>query len=395
MIGGKTILDVGRFALGAVAKTVATVAPLDHKYHLNERLEGPWPKGPYIWLHGASLGECKVLLDLAKMLRRDLKNSPKILITTQKVEVVPFLEDRCVGVADVALAPADTPFSMSKFIRSVQPMALILSENELWPGYLSAMARTSLKPAVALVSGRFRKSFPGVDFSAVGYACMQTTADCERIQMSVNRERFNPVVGGDWKLLTSAVNEQVPSGNQPKDVDVAFLSVHFAEWEDLWEIIRVCKLRNKSVVLIPRRLEEVEIFRHELKQNNVKIVDWPQVRQGGVTLIDRFGVTSQILERSKMAVVGGSFCPKPGIHNFWEPVQAGVPTCVGPYSFGHEDMVDELVREGVLYQLTSASDFENLDLVDENHAQACLSVQKSKVSDSYRQLLLFLEDLLK
>lgn len=406
MIGIRAILDVGRFALGAVAKTAATFSPLNHKYHLNERLDGPWPKGPYIWLHGASLGECKMLLDLAKCLRRDIPHCPKLLITTQKIEVVPYLEDHGAGVVDVAMAPADSPMSMSKFVRNVQPVALILAENELWPGYLSTMSRTSLKPSVALVSGRFRRAFPGTDFSALGFACMQTQADRKRIVAAADRPKFNPCIGGDWKILPWALDvlsEQTSANAQPaadvheseKDVDVAMLSVHFAEWESLSEIIRNCKLRNKSVVLMPRRLEEVEIFRHEFNQNNVKTVGWPQIRPGAVTLINQFGLTSEILARSRLAVVGGSFCPKPGVHNFWEPIQAGVPTCVGPYSFGHEDMVEDLVREGVLARLSSASDFENLDLVDENQAQTCLSVQKLKVSDSYRQLLLFLEDLLK
>ncbi len=395
MIGVRAILDMGRFALGAVAKTVASVSPLDHKYHINDRLEGPWPKGPYLWLHGASLGECKMLLDLARLLRCDIPNCPKILLTTQKIEVLPYLEDHGTGIVDVAIAPADTPITMSKFVRNVQPIALVLAENELWPGYLSTMSRTSLKPSVALVSGRFRKAFPGTDFSALGFACMQTLADQERIVAAASRPKFNPGVGGDWKILPWALSGNEVPAAQDKDVDVAMLSVHFAEWESLAEIIRNCKLRNKSVVLMPRRLEEVEIFRHELQQDNVKVVDWPQVRPGAVTLINQFGLTASILEKSKLAFVGGSFCPKPGVHNFWEPIQAGLPVCVGPYSFGHEDMVEELVREGVLHQLASASDFENLDLVEENQAQACLSVQKLKVSDSYRQLLLFLKDLLK
>lgn len=395
MIGVRTILDMGRFALGAVAKTVASVSPLDHKYHINDRLEGPWPKGPYLWLHGASLGECKMLLDLARLLRCDIPNCPKILLTTQKIEVLPYLEDHGTGIVDVAIAPADTPITMSKFVRNVQPIALVLAENELWPGYLSTMSRTSLKPSVALVSGRFRKAFPGTDFSALGFACMQTLADQERIVAAASRPKFNPGIGGDWKILPWALSGNEAPAAQDKDVDVAMLSVHFAEWESLAEIIRNCKLRNKSVALMPRRLEEVEIFRHELQQDNVKVVDWPQVRPGAVTLINQFGLTASILEKSKLAFVGGSFCPKPGVHNFWEPIQAGVPVCVGPYSFGHEDMVEDLVREGVLTQLASASDFENLDLVDENQAQACLSVQKLKVSDSYRQLLLFLKDLLK
>lgn len=395
MIGVRTILDMGRFALGAVAKTVASVSPLDHKYHINDRLEGPWPKGPYLWLHGASLGECKMLLDLARLLRCDIPNCPKILLTTQKIEVLPYLEDHGTGIVDVAIAPADTPITMSKFVRNVQPIALVLAENELWPGYLSTMSRTSLKPSVALVSGRFRKAFPGTDFSALGFACMQTLADQERIVAAASRPKFNPGIGGDWKILPWALSGNEAPAAQDKDVDVAMLSVHFAEWESLAEIIRNCKLRNKSVVLMPRCLEEVEIFRHELQQDNVKVVDWPQVRPGAVTLINQFGLTASILEKSKLAFVGGSFCPKPGVHNFWEPIQAGVPVCVGPYSFGHEDMVEDLVREGVLTQLASASDFENLDLVSEKQVQDFLNLEKEKVSDSYRQLLLFLKDLLK
>lgn len=92
MIGIGTVIDLGRGALGAAAKVVGSFPSFDRKYHINRRLEGPWPEGPYLWLHGASLGECKVLLNLTKLLRRDIPLCPKILLTTQKVEVVPTLE---------------------------------------------------------------------------------------------------------------------------------------------------------------------------------------------------------------------------------------------------------------------------------------------------------------
>ncbi len=405
MIGIGTVIDLGRGILGSAAKVVGSFPSFDRKYHINRRLDGPWPEGPCLWLHGASLGECKVLLNLAELLRRDLPNCPRILLTTQKVEVVPVLEKMGEGLVDVSIAPADTPASMSKFIRKVQPQTLILAENELWPGYLSSMSRTSLKPSVALVSGRFRKAFPGIDFSSIGFACMQTEADRQRISESALSSKFWPMVGGDWKIISflhdnptehlGARESETATGEGSKDVDLALLSVHFPEWEALSEIIRVCKLRNKSVVLMPRRLEEVELFRQELQINNVKVVEWPQVRQGGVTLIDQFGLTGQILERARQSLVGGSFCPKPGIHDFWEPLLAKVPTCVGPYAGGHEDLVEELVQEGAIARLSSASDFENLDLVDEKQMQGCLDLEKEKVSDSYQQLLRFLEDLLK
>ncbi len=395
-------LNAAGMALDGAARIASKVTPLQRRYHIAERLGGSWPKGPCLWLHGASLGECKMLLNLARSLQRDLSASfqgaaPRFLITTQKVEVLPYLEDRARGTADVAMAPADTPVALAAFVKQVQPQALVLGENELWPGYLSVMSRTSLRPSVALVSGRYRRCAPGADFSAIGFASMQTEADCRRISEAAGRSRLNPVVGGDWKLLGLLGDESSVSSSavSDKDVDLALLSVHFPEWESLFEVIRVCKLRNQSVVLVPRCLEEVELFRHELQVCNVKTVDWPQVRQGGVSLVDRFGLTGQVLERSKLAFVGGSFCPKPGIHDFWEPLMAGVPACVGPYSNGHEDLVNELVQGGVLSRLAAPSDFENLDLVSKEQVQGFLSIEKEKVSSSYQQLLLYLEDLLK
>ena len=63
------VLDVARGALGSVAKVAAKVPIVENKYRMNARLNGPWPKGPFLWLHGASLGECKMLMNLAKLLK--------------------------------------------------------------------------------------------------------------------------------------------------------------------------------------------------------------------------------------------------------------------------------------------------------------------------------------
>lgn len=390
---GQWILNAGRGVFGLAAKMAAAISPLDRKYRIRNRLLGPWPEGPCLWLHGASLGECKVLMNLARMLRRDLENGPEILVTTQKVEVVPILDKMGEGQVRVSLAPADTPQSMREFIRTARPVALILAENELWPGYLSAMSAVSQKPSVALVSGRYLRSFPGMDFSSLGFACMQTAADCARFSKA---SKFRPIVGGDWKLLSLLNGTQTPPPSFEKiqkDIDWSMLSVHFAEWKFLAPLVHCCVQKNESVVLMPRRLEEVERFRRELSASHIDVMDWPEARQGKVTLIDKFGLTSQILGRTRHALVGGSFCKKPGIHDFWEPLLAGCPTCVGPCSFGHTDLVNSLVGSGLLTRLSSADDFENLDLENENQVPGFLLAEKEKVSNSYQQLLLFLKDL--
>jgi 3-deoxy-D-manno-octulosonic-acid transferase len=106
------------------------VPALNTRFNINSRLEGPWPEGPFLWFHGASLGECRMLLNLSKCLQEDLPNCPQILITSQKTEVVEFLQNSGAPVS-VALAPVDTPQAMNRFMKTVLPIALILAENEL------------------------------------------------------------------------------------------------------------------------------------------------------------------------------------------------------------------------------------------------------------------------
>ena len=168
---GKTVWNV---AVGSVARAACLLPGIDREYRIEERLSGPWPVGPYLWLHGASLGECRMLLNLACALREDLVDCPKILITSQKAEVVSYLNEACAGIANVSIAPADIPSTLDSFVKAVQPLGLVLAENELWPGYLSTLSRISTRKNIALVSGRYRRSLPFLDFSGMGIACLQT-----------------------------------------------------------------------------------------------------------------------------------------------------------------------------------------------------------------------------
>ena len=117
-------LDIARTAIGTAAKAVAKVPIVDRQFRINERLEGPWPEGPFLWLHGASLGECKMLLNLAKALQADIPDCPKILITTQKAEVLDHLRETCKACEIVmSIAPADTPIMKTVFYTVLTMMA--------------------------------------------------------------------------------------------------------------------------------------------------------------------------------------------------------------------------------------------------------------------------------
>lgn len=391
-------IDFARFAIGTAAKAVAKVPAVNTRFHIGDRLNGPWPEGPFLWMHGASLGECKMLLNLAKFLQEDIANLPRILITTQKVEVVEFIKKTLSQAPeshiDVSIAPADTQTTMSLFAKSVKPIALILGENELWPGYLSTMRRLNIKPSVAIVSGRYRASVPGIDFSPVAFASMQTGDDLSRFLNAASKFRIpKTAIGGDWKLLPWVRKNEPLKPVENPTVDVAFLSMHFSEWTSLERMVESSIKRQESVVLVPRRPEEAETFRKALIEEEYTVVDWPLVQKGAISIVSQFGITGDVLSISKTAVVGGSFARGLGVHNFWEPLQAGVATSIGPFTAGQKENAAALVREGVIAQLHTTADYPRRMLPDSKLVGTFLAHERNKIQDSYRQLLEFLRGL--
>ena len=395
---GLNVKNLGRLAVGAAVKTVAKAASkwpgIDREYHIEERLSGPWPSdGPYLWLHGASLGECRMLLGLAHALKEDLPDCPKILITSQKVEVVSFLKDACAGVAEVAMAPADIPSALHLFVSSVQPLGLILAENELWPGYLSTISKLSTRRNIALVSGRYRKSFPLINFSGMGYACMQTAADLGRFTYA--SKGFVPcTMGGDWKLLNWARDGGLVCVPENPAIDVVFISFHQEEAEAFVAMAKDAVDKGEAVVLMPRRLAELNTFRKLLQEAELPVADYPTVQKGAVSLVSRFGLSREILLNSRSAVVGGSFDRRLGIHDFWEPLQMGVSTCVGPYAKGHEDVVARLVEAHVLAQINTPADYLRRRTPAIDTVRSFLMGERRKVLNSYKLLLNFIKGIL-
>lgn len=394
-----------RVCLRLVARGGTCVPALDHKYKLRERLDGPWCESPKnlasptsgsqyerpkiskrLWLHGASLGECKMLLSVARALKADWPSCdgecPEILLTTQKAEALETLRNKAAGVCRVAMSPADLPDTLERFLKEVNPAALVLGENELWPGYVEAMDRHCKKPAVALVSGRVRKLAPGVSLDDLGFVTLQSD-------------------GGNWKLLDWTRDVTAPKSSAgefaaPKDnplIDVALVSFHKEELAAFGALVSAAASAGKSVVLAPRRLEEAGLFREFLLSQKKIALDWPAVQKGSVTIVNRFGLVPEILRSCGVAVVGGSFVANPGIHDFWEPLREGVKTFVGPFSKGAEEAVSDLVSRGVVARISCAgdvgSDWWNVAL-DPAVAQACLQEEREKILNSYERLLKFL-----
>lgn len=390
-------LDLLRSAFGAVAWSAGKVPFLNKRFRIQDRLTGPFPEGPFLWMHGASLGECKMLVSLAKCLKADFPEIPKILITTQKAEVLEFLtpvaEENGISFS---IAPIDTRRAIDNFIKQVKPLMLVLAENELWPGYLASMRARSAYPTVALVSGRFYRCLDTDELRAIGFVSMQTGADLTRFVSAGDYSvPAKTIIGGDWKLLAWARAQKEVVAPELPSVDTVFLSFHFSEWASLERMLTQAMKRKEAVVIVPRFIDELPKFRDQLQDMDVVALEWPSVQKGAVSFVTSYGKIREILGTSKTAVIGGSFVRTLGIHDFWEPLQMGVATCVGPYSRGQQASIEALLREGAIAKIDSPMNYDARSIPDVSVVSSFLSHEREKILASYAAFVAFVKQTLK
>lgn len=389
-------LEMFRNVVGVVARMASKVAPLNERFRIENRLDGPFAEGPCLWMHGASLGECKMLFGLAKILLEEISNLPPVLITTQKVEVEAFLKPLAAthGIA-VSIAPLDTPRGMKRFLETAKPLLLVLAENELWPGFLSAMRRRFKLPSVALVSGRFYRCLSAESFGCIGFVSMQTAADLARFMAAGDYlVSAKAIVGGDWKLLPWAKScEKCPKREEPL-VDAAFLSFHSEELKALVEMVALAVSAGEAVVVVPRFEKEISTFRHAFSRKDLPMLDWPVMKRGAVSLVTAYGKTSEVLRVSRSAVVGGSFARTLGVHDFWEPLRMNVPTCIGPYFRGQREAVRSLFHEKALFRIGKPSEYPNRKMSSTENVECALLRERERVLASYEAFGRFVETVL-
>ncbi len=320
-----------------------------------------------LWLHGASLGECRVLKTLALLLEEP------ILITSQKAEVVRQFRNEQQNIFDsqiqFSVAPLPIRFFIKKFLKKIKPKAIIFCENELWPAYLQEASQ--FKIPLALVSGRMVKTrflprfcFPNRLEKLFVFADFQTIKDEARFLQKFPELKNKTSVGGNWKLLRESFQDikssqnilsQTPiksqSRTETKIFKTVFASLHFSEWASLKKIFSALSFQGEAFAIAPRRQNEIELFQKALQSSDIPVCVYPQFKSGSATLVTGFGLLRKIFQQSESAVIGGSFSARPGIHDFYEPLAFGLPVYVGPYAYGQQEIVSEYIQKNILQKL--------------------------------------------
>ncbi|PHR62809.1 MAG: 3-deoxy-D-manno-octulosonic acid transferase [Robiginitomaculum sp.] len=329
----------------------------------------PRPQGTLIWLHGASVGEAAMALNLIKALRAARPEASFLLTTGTRTSAE--LVARQGGKAVIhQYLPLDIPGAVQRFLTHWQPDLGLMLESELWPNLILDARARGVK--LALVNARMNahslRRWQNVPFSAarllnafdwIGSADESTRMGLLRL---TNKRHANI---GNLKLSAPAPKADKTALKHLKD---AFadrpvwlgLSTHEGEEKVLLAAHKsICEQHhNALLVLVPR---------HPERANNVARLcirmGLPPVRHSEGTILnktmrvylgDSIGDMGLWLRLGAPAFIGGSLISTLTGHNPLEAAQINVPILCGPYRDSFFELYDQLVKAKAAVQAQTA-----------------------------------------
>tara|TARA_B100000749_G_scaffold192412_1_gene149250 strand:- start:820 stop:2082 length:1263 start_codon:yes stop_codon:yes gene_type:complete len=352
--------------LGGVLKRRARAGKEDYS-RINERLARNLPRrmpgGSLVWLHGASVGESQLLLELGQRLL-ELRPDLMLLFTSQTQTSArllgPVLPERAIHL----MAPLDTPGIARRFIRHWQPDLCIFGEGEIWPNLILEAERAGAKRA--LVNGRM------TDSSADGW---------NKLSGAFKRlvGRFDVVLAADTdtaRRLETLLGEPVQSTGNMKsalpppsasEIEIRRLRENFladrrcilaASTHDGEEAIFLDALKGddtSALIIAPRHPDRGNAVELLLKERGLTFarrsrgeVPTPRTR---ILLADTMGEMGLWYRLANSVFLGGGHTPGVGGHNPLEPVRLGLPVVTGPDVFNFATMMDDLEARKLIRKL--------------------------------------------
>jgi 3-deoxy-D-manno-octulosonic-acid transferase len=349
-----------------------------HAVQLRQRLGhigGGLPPEPRCWIHAVSVGEAMTAIPLVEGLRRRWPGLSVVLstVTPTGARVV---ADRLDGVVTHCYFPLDLPGPVQRALDGVRPHFFIGMETELWPNFLSALARRRIPSMIAngRISDRSFRRYRWVTMltrpmlRSITVLGMQSQEDARRAAaLGAPPERV--VVTGSMK--TDAVAdlpgvrelwERLLGLEAGERLWVAG-STHRGEDEIMADVFARLRKDHRDLVLLlaprhPERVPEVERALRERGLASVRRSRLPTARTGAAILVlDTVGELAPLYQLAEVVFVGGSLVPTGG-HNMLEPALRSKPVLFGPYTSNFRESAELLIEAGGARRVTDAAELE-------------------------------------
>jgi 3-deoxy-D-manno-octulosonic-acid transferase len=324
----------------------------------------PQKRRPIVWIHCVSVGEVRACSAIASQLKED--NHETYLIISTVTETGQKEARRTIPYADsYFFLPLDLAPVMRKIVRKIRPNLFLLAETDFWYNLLAELKKIQTK--IILVNGKISqgslKKFMLIKplskrmFNFFDMLCVQNThylLSFQKLGVKPNRmiSTGNLKFDAHVKYLSeeekNALKEKI--GIKKDEIVITIGSTHdneedmlLSHFENIWAFFPQVK-----VILVPRHPERFMMVKRLLDEKRLTYVTYSTLPEKNghekVILIDRMGILNDLYQISSLAIVAGSYVPKIGGHNIFEPIEFGVPVIYGPY-MNRQKSLDQLVKQ--------------------------------------------------
>lgn len=376
----------------------------DEKFNLSK---------PVIVFHAVSVGELHAAVPLIRACQEVLPEWTFTLTTTTVTG-----SDRVKAIFGDSIQhcymPYDTPGSIKRFLKAVQPRILVILETELWPNLLFYSAQQGCK--LLLLNARLSdKSFLNYRKHARLTSSMLSSFAIVAAQFKQDAEHFRQLGLPDKALhITGTMKFDQPMDQVQHEAGLAMKqelkrpifvagSTREGEEEKVLQAFKILltTLPELLLILVPRhpdRFNEVanllnkQGYEYALRSSGEDVS-----REKQILLGDSLGEMQFYYASADVAFVGGSLVDT-GCQNIIEPAALGVPVVTGPSLFNFQAVSELLLEAGAMLVVADANELAEkatLLLQDkerrENMANAARATIKSNRGATDRQKQLILE----
>jgi len=331
--------------------------------------------GTLIWMHGASLGESKLLLGLADAMRNDPACHSSadfhLLFTSQTVSSSQILKDALPGNAQHQMLPVDSPAAAKRFIAHWKPDLCIFAEGEIWPNLLIAAKAHGSK--LALVNARMTdKSLKGWQKASKTARKVFGTFDLI-LAADTRTEKGLTLLGGqninrtgNLKTALAARHATAPTTHSSAPTTLADqhkillgASTHEGEEALLLNVLKMLP-ETTRLIIAPRHPDRADQIEALIKQSGMSYTRRSHNRDAELStkilLADTFGEMSSWYSLADAVYLGGGHKPGIGGHSPLEPLAFGLPVLTGPHTDNFKDTYTDLQTQNWTHIVKDAQD---------------------------------------
>jgi 3-deoxy-D-manno-octulosonic-acid transferase len=325
----------------------------EHPERLRERLGQSSiarPKGPLVWVHGASVGEMLAAVPLIERLRAQ---DFAVLVTSGTVTSAALAEQRLPAGVVHQFIPLDAPRFVRRFFDHWRPGLALFVESDLWPNLICSCARRKIP--MIIINGRLsERSFnrwrriPNVIaalLSGFDLCLAQSASDAERyaklgaprVSATGNLKLDIPPLAADEAALRR-LGEII--GRRPV---VVAASTHAGEETAIIGAHR--RLRTKFptllTIIVPRHPGRGETIAEPAKAAGLAVALRSRRAQPmpdiGIYIADTLGELGLMYRLGSIVFMGGSLASHGG-QNPIEAVRLGAAIVHGPHVWNFADI---------------------------------------------------------